>query len=881
MLQATEIRMEYLLQPVGFSQMPWFGWIIKSDRTDVTQKAYHLQISADKLFSCILYDSGWVVSSNSTHVRVEMPVSSCTRYFVRVRIDDGVEISEFSEPSSFVTAIIHKKEWKCQFISAETQDDWENSKSTLLRREITLKGEVKEAFICSTALGLYQLFLNGNRVGTDELTPGWTSYQKHLCYQTYEVTSLLCTGNNTLGAMVGAGWYKGKMGFLHLRNNYGRQTAFLMQMVVRYQDGTQEIFGTDSSWKGVDGPVVFSEIYDGETYDAAKTSQGWNQNYFDDSHWKPVGMVDFPIDALTAQAGGKVTVKETIKAQRVFQTPKGETVIDFGQNLTGWVHFKVRGEKGQEASLQCFETLDAHGNVYTENLRTALQTVTYRCAGQGQEEFHPHFTFMGFQYVKILSWPCPVKAEDFTALVLYSDMEETGTFSCSHPLVNQLQHNILWGLKGNFVDIPTDCPQRDERMGWTGDAQIFCRTACYLMNTYTFYRKWLKDVAADQTEEGGVPHVVPDIISGKEQDDWLLSQGTHSAAAWADVAVINPWTMYLVYGDTVILQEQYESMKKWIRFMQKHSRDFIWNYRLQFGDWVALDAEEGSYFGATPNDLTCTAYYAYSTGLFAKIARILGKTEDAEEFYALYLQIRDKYQKTFFDADGYLTAQTQTAHIVSLYFDLTPESLKQQTAQRLVELLRQENGHLVTGFVGTPYFCHALSQQNYAEEAYRLLLQEDFPSWLYQVKMGATTVWEHWDGKKPDGTMWSPDMNSFNHYAYGAVGDWLYRVVLGIEVDENDPGYHHILIHPVTGTDFQWAQGCYHSLYGDISVRWEKLSGNRYAVRVEIPHNTTAAFQLEKQAEIEQADGVEFQDENGIQTANFGSGVWNIIYKKV
>ena len=903
--------MEYLEHPMGLDRLPWFGWVLVSDRKNVVQKAYRLQISEDPGFGKVIYDSGFVESGESLHVEVPVKggitgdakegcagagaaggtvpgeeggkeaaafpaekLCSCREYFVRVRVSDGVEESPYSERASFVTGILHTNEWKADFITGEEEADSETSGSTCLRKHIFLGDEVESALVCTTALGLYRFFVNGEKAGEDEMTPGWTSYHKHLCYQTYDVTKLLKKGENVLEAMLGAGWYKGKMGFLLLRNNYGTRTAFLMQMRVRYRDGHEEAFITDESWLGRPGPVTFSEIYDGEYYDARlETAAG--------EAWKPVSRITFSKEVLTAQAGSRVRKMERLRAREVLVTPEGDRVIDFGQNLTGWVNFGVQADRGSEIVLKCFETLDAGGNVYTANLRSAKQEIHYICKGGEREEYHPRFTFMGFRYVQVLKWPGEVRKEDFSAFALYSQMERTGTFHCSHPLVNRLQENILWGLKGNFLDIPTDCPQRDERVGWTGDAQIFCRTACYLMNTYQFFRKWLKDVAADQTPEGGVPHVVPDIISGKEENDWLLSQGTHSAAAWADVAVINPWTMYLTYGDKTILEEQYESMKKWIGFMEEHAVDYIWNYRLQFGDWVALDAEEGSYFGATPNDLTCTAYFAYSTGLFAKIASILDRGEDAARYGALYGKIVDKFRRTFFREDGSMTAQTQTAHIVALYFDLVPDKFRAQTAERLVELLRKEDGHLVTGFVGTPYFCHALSRNGYVEEAYELLLKEDFPSWLYQVKMGATTVWEHWDGMKPDGTMWSPDMNSFNHYAYGAVGDWLYRVVLGMETDEADPGYHHSIISPRTGNAFGFAEGAFESGYGTLKVRWEKTQdGQERKLCVRIPHNTTAEIRLEEGACQVRAEGLCFVPEAGTLTARCGSGEWEIIYRK-
>ena len=446
-------------------------------------------------------------------------------------------------------------------------------------------------------------------------------------------------------------------------------------------------------------------------------------------------------------------------------------------------------------------------------------------------------------------------------------------------LLNQLHHNFLWGLKSNFLDVPTDCPQRDERLGWTGDAQIFCRTATYLMNTYTFYKKWLRDLEVDQTPEGGVPHVIPNIEEGRTDGNWLLRQGPHSAAAWADAAIINPWTMYLMYGDKEILKKQYNSMKGWIDFMRAHAVDYIWNYKLQFGDWVALDAEEGSYFGATPNDLTCTAYYAYSTGLFVQMAKALGKEDVAAEYEELYHKIVKKFQETFFDAEGNMTAQTQTAHIVALYFQLTPEKYITKTVEGLKRLLDKENGHLVTGFVGTPYFCHALSQNHALKEAYDLLLKEDFPSWLYQVKKGATTIWEHWDGLKDDGSMWSADMNSFNHYAYGAIGEWMYRAMAGIEADPEHPGFKHAILYPRIGGSLKYTAGKYHSIYGDVGVKWE-VQGKQITLTVQIPVNTTAEIRLDQAKAVLESDGLTFIREADYMTAEAGSGTYHIAFEQ-
>lgn len=874
--------MDYEREQVGITHMPQFGWIFESDKRNVMQTSYELQIAGDADFSEIIFQSGRVESNASAQVEAAgVKLASMNRYYVRVKAAAAGEETDWAT-ASFVTGLMDNQEWKAEFITAEEESDADNSKGTYVRKPFSLKGKVKEAFACTTALGLYNFYINGKKVGTDELTPGWTSYLKHLCYQTYDVTEYLKEGDNAMGAILAAGWFKGMMGFDGLvkrRNHYGKNAAFLVQMLVRYEDGSEEVFVTDESWTGEDAPVVFAEIYDGEVYDANKEIEGWAEAGTPSGNWKQVRTVAYDMSVLTAQGSGKVAEIEEVKAKRIFQTPQGDTVIDFGQNMSGHIQVTAQGKAGDVIELHCFEVLDAAGNVYLDNLRGVKQAMKYTFAKDGEITYKPSFTFMGFQYAKIVSFPGEPCLDNFTVYTLHSKMDPTGSIECSNPDLNQLAHNILWGLKSNFVDVPTDCPQRDERLGWTGDAQIFCRTACFLMNTYSFYRKWLKDVEADQTPEGGVAHVVPDIISGNEGDNWLLKQGSHSAAAWADVAVINPWTMYLTFGDTEILKQQYHSMKGWIDFMQTHAVDYIWNYKLQFGDWVALDAEEGSYFGATPNDLTCTAYFAYSTGLFVKIAELLGNKEDAEKYTDLYNKIVAKFQKTFFDENGIMTAQTQTAHIVALYFGLTPEEYKEKTIQGLLKLLEKENGHLVTGFVGTPYFCHALSQNGHVKEAYELLLKDDFPSWLYQVKMGATTVWEHWDGLKPDGTMWSPDMNSFNHYAYGAIGEWIVRVAAGLEIDETKPGYKHSVIYPRMGGGLDYLKAEYQSVYGAVRSHWED-KGSEAVLHVSIPVNTTATICLDGAKEVKDSDGLTFQTVDNVLQAQVGSGDYTVIYTK-
>jgi alpha-L-rhamnosidase len=879
MLKINRMHLDYQTNPVGLDHVPQFGWEMESDRRNTVQKAYRLQAAQDPLFETVCYDSGRTESGESAHVSApEMKICSAEKYYVRVRVSDGIEESGWSKPSYFVTALLTKKEWQAPFVSAENKDsDRECSKGTYVRGTFSVRKKVKSAYAFTTALGLYNFYLNGEKVGDDEMTPGWTSYRKHLMYQTYDITRLLRPGVNVAGAMLGAGWYKGVMGLTKARNNYGDRAAFAMQAVLHYEDGTTETVTTGPSWIGADSPVVFAEIYNGETYDASLEIPDWSSAEHPVGSWHPVVTVPWDTSVLCAQSGSRVKMIDKMPAKRIFTTPKGETVLDFGQNMAGRIHVTASGKPGDVIELRCFEVLDAEGNVYVANLRKAKTAMKYIFGKEGTVTWHPRFTYMGFRYALILSCPGVPKAENFTAYTLHSEMEPVGNITCSNPLLNQLHHNFLWGLKSNFLDIPTDCPQRDERLGWTGDAQIFCRTACYLMNTYAFYSKWLVDVAADQTPEGGVPHVIPNIEEGKTDGNWLLRQGPHSAAAWADVAVIAPWTLYLMYGDKAVLERQYGSMKAWIDFMKNHSDDYIWNYKLQFGDWVALDAKEGSYFGATPNDLTCTAYFAYSTGLFVKAAAVLGKKDVETEYRALYRHIVRKFQETFFDKNGSLTAQTQTAHIVSLYFGLTPKPYLRQTVEGLKRLLAKENGHLVTGFVGTPYFCHALSQNGCVREAYSLLLKEDFPSWLYQVKKGATTIWEHWDGLKPDGTMWSPDMNSFNHYAYGAIGEWMYRVMAGLETDEAGAGFSHAVLYPRIGGNLSYVDAFHLSVYGKVGVRWE-VSGSRVTMTVRIPANTTACVRLDRAEKVLENDGLDFYAKDGCCETEAGSGTYRIVY---
>ena len=687
-------------------------------------------------------------------------------------------------------------------------------------KHVTAKKPVASAALQITACGLYEAHINGQRVGDWYFTPGWTAYKHRIQVQTYDVTTML-QEENEIRILLGKGWYASSIS----RGSYEPvvgPNSIIAALTILYQDGTQETTVTDESWKYTESGIRYSDIYHGETFDATVMPLEWHSAV----------VADCRHDVLVPQEGEPIRQTEVIPAVNIFITPKGERVIDFGQEVTGYVCFRTVGKRGERILLDHAEVLDKDGNFYNENYRKAKSQVTYIANGQEDGFYHPVFSFQGFRYVRLTEYPTDeLYVGDFYAIVVHSDMQRTGFFSCSDMLVNRLYQNVIWGQRGNFLDIPTDCPQRDERLGWTGDAQVFCRTAAYNYNVNSFFRKWLHDLALEQGPHGDVPWIVPafDPPSG--------------AFAWGDAATVCPWEIYRAYGDKRLLADQFDSMKKWCDCVyNKGKSPAEWGGGHQFGDWLGLDAEEGSYRGATNDLLLATAFLAYSCNLVIKAGRVLG--EDVTAYEARLKEVKEAFMREFVTANGLLTCDTQTAYVVALQFDMVQD--KAACAAHLAELVKGNGNKLKTGFIGTAYMMDALSDNGYADVAYSLLLQKEFPSWLYSVRKGATTIWEHWDGLKPDGSMWSKDMNSFNHYAYGAVASWLYGTVAGIRPDEEQPGYRHIHIKPVPDPLLAWARAELDTAYGRIKSGWERCAEG-YKISVSIPDGTTADITVGEQ----------------------------------
>ncbi len=727
-----------------------------------------------------------------------------------------------------------------------------------LRRGFDISKPVSRARLYATALGVYEISLNGQRVGASHLSPGWTDYRKRVRYQAYDVTSQLSQGRNVLGALVGPGWFCGRAGLFGISKFYGDSPALLAQLEITYADGTTERITTDESWKVHAGPLLMADIMKGETYDARHEIAGWNAPGLDDSQWSGAAVRDEHRN-LQTDVSEPVRIVAELPARSVKQPTPGAWVFDLGQNMVGVVRLKFHSRAGQAITIRHGEMLNPDGTLYAANLRGAPSIDTYTPAGADEFTWQPRFTFHGFRYVELTGLDAEPQPDAVTGLVLSSDMPLAGTFECSDPRINQLQSNIVWGLRGNYLSVPTDCPQRDERMGWMADTQVFVPTAAYNADIAAFMTKWMTDVIDAQREDGAHSDVAP------------VTRGlTYGTPAWADAGMIVPWLMYETYGDKRLLERSIDSMIRWVEWCREHSTGLLRDRDRgnDYGDWLSIKAD-------TPKDVLGTAYFAHSTDLVARSLRVLGRRADAEKYQRLFEAIRAAFNAAYVAPDGRIKGDTQTVYILGLRFDLLSEEHRASALKYLVDDVRAKGDRLSTGFVGVSHLLPVLSNNGRPDIAYRLLLQDDFPSWLYSVKHGATTIWERWDGYTPE-TGPHPDigMNSFNHYALGSCGQWLFEGVAGISQPAGKSGFEQISIHPRTEGAITEARATYRSIHGSISSDWA-VQGGLFSLNLTVPPNTVALVSIptatprdirESERSLDRIDGI-------LATAQTSAGV--------
>ena len=746
----------------------------------------------------------------------------------------------------------------------------------ILRKAIKLADKpIAGARLYATALGLYQMNINGQRVGDILFAPEWTDYRKRIRYNVYDVTPLMRKGDNALAGLVGHGWYSGHIGNGNYRL-YGRVPALFAQLEVTYADGTRETIATDESWKTTASPILSSDFMLGENYDARAEVKGWDEPGLDDKAWKNASVRQeavVPFEGEVTQPPRKVG---EIQPKNVTEPKPGCWTFDLGQNMVGYVRLKVSAPAGTKVTIRHAEMLNPDGTIYTTNLRGAPSIDTYICKGGAEEVFQPHFTFHGFRYVEVAGLSGKPGNDAVTGLVISSDTPKASEFACSDSRINQLYSNICWGQRGNYLSIPTDCPQRDERLGWMGDAQVFVRTATYNADVAAFFSKWLVDVDDAQTPEGAFTDVSPRAGSG---------DGT---PAWADAGVICPWTIYHVYGDARLLARHYPSMVKWVEYCRVHSTNLVREKERgsDYGDWLSIGAD-------TPKDLIGTAYFAYTARLVARAAKALGKAEDEAKYEQLFQDIKAAFNKKYVAADGRIAGNTQCGYVMALKFDLLSDEQRAKAAEHLVQDIAAKRDHLSTGFVGVSYLLPVLTQVEKMDAVYKLFLQDTFPSWLFSVKHGATTIWERWDGWTPDKGFQDPGMNSFNHYSLGSCGEWMFSSLAGIDTD--GPGFKKLVIRPMPpalgkadgNKGITWTKAAYDSINGRIATAW-KLEGEKLDLDVAIPPNTTATVYVpakdaaavsEGGKPAAQADGVKFlRMDNGAAVFAVGSGVYRFSF---
>jgi len=711
----------------------------------------------------------------------------------------------------------------------EPHPDAPLEKALYLRTDFVVRGRPSAARIYATARGAYEIYLDGKRVSDDVLNPGFTDYRKRIQYQTFDVTNILRPGKHTIGIVLGDGWYVGSVGWGG-RGQYGSHPMALAQLEIDHAR-EREVIATDESWKVTTGPILTSDIMLGETYDARKELAQWSEPGGDaKTKWQHADMVWPDNTPLVAEPDRPVRKWHELTPKKITQPKRGTYVFDLGQNMVGWARLRVKGSRGKKIQLRFAEVLNPDGTIYTTNLRGAKATDTYICKGAGQEVYEPSFTFHGFRYVEVTGYPGKPTKSAITGIVIGSDIATTGTFECSNKMVNQLQHNIYWGMRGNYLSIPTDCPQRDERLGWMGDAQIFAPTATFNCDVAAFMTKWLQDVR-DGQNAGYFADVSPRVLVGD------------AAPAWGDAGVIVPWTMYEAYNDKRLLARSYPSMKAWVDAIYAKNPNYLWlnGRNNDYGDWLSIKPD-------TPKEVLATAFFARSTDLVARAAEVLGKKSDSNKYRSLFENIKAAFNSAYIAQDGRIKGDTQACYALALAFNLLPDQLRANAAQYLADDIdKKHDGHLSTGFVGVKYLAPALAESGRLDLAYKLLLNDTFPSWMYSIKQGATTIWERWDGYTKEKGFQDPGMNSFNHYSFGSIGEWMYATIGGLQM--TSPGWKTFLVHPQPGGGITWAKTGFDSPHGHIQCNWS-FTEDAITIDLTVPSNTTAEVWLVKSNKI-------------------------------
>lgn len=833
-MKIVKLRANHFENPIGcdLSDLS-LSWVVE-DTEAKKQESAQIIISNSSKFEteALVYDSGNCSEVDSRAFRPGIELKPCACYFWKVKvIGDNGETAE-SEIASFETGKLSEP-WSGVWITP----DLEKGVHSCIRKTFELNGKIKSARVYASAAGIYEMEINGEKISPEYLLPGYHVYDCWMQYQTFDVTEFLKEGENVIGAILGKGWFSGRFGLGGFEDTYGDRMALLCDLVITTEDGSQVVIATDESWKSHKSPVSESGIYDGEYYNANFEIADWSKESCDDSNWTGVKPINLKLGKMEERLSPPIVKHESFKPVEVIYTPKGETVLDFGQNMAGWVEFDVNLPKDSKVLLQYGELLQG-GCFYRDNLRSAKAEYEYISNGKAAH-VRPHFTFYGFRYVKVEGME--VNSEDFTAYAVYSKMDDIGEIKTSDERVNRLILNAKWGQKSNFLDVPTDCPQRDERMGWTGDTQVFSGTASFFTNTAAFYNKFMKDLREEQKlVDGSVPVIIPRIRNQRE-----VGTG-HGSCGWSDVATILPWTVYLYYGDKSMLEKHYVSMKDWVDYVVREDDadggKRLWHTGNHIADWLALDNPDPRdiFNGGTDPYYVASAYYYYSVKLTADAAEALGKSEDAAYYRKLQQEIKEAFCREYFTPNGKISVDTQTAHVLALFMDLIPEEHRTRATETLKTKLINKGTHLDTGFIGTTYICRALSSVGANDFAYKLLINDDFPSWLYAVKLGATTIWERWNSVNPDGSISSTGMNSMNHYAHGSVVEWIARDVCGLNPVFENPGFKKAVIKPQPFGYLKNASIRYNSVSGTYVSSWELAEDGSLKYQFEVPFNCEA-----------------------------------------